>query len=102
VQWKFADKKPSDARIGRKFAPTSSSTRPGGAADPRAISFAGHQKQFENFVRCLRGQDTLLVDGPEARKSVEIILGIYASAWSGKTISLPLKKTPKRQAFSPP
>jgi hypothetical protein len=47
----------------------------------------------------LRGQEPLLVDGPEARKAVEIILGIYASALAGTTVSLPLTKTPQRQAF---
>jgi UDP-N-acetyl-2-amino-2-deoxyglucuronate dehydrogenase len=94
VQWDFADQQSSDARIRRRFAPAPQQAQKGGAADPQAISFEGHRKQFENFVRCLRGKDTLLVDGPEARKAVEIILGIYASARSGKTVTLPLQKTP--------
>ena len=102
VQWEFADPKPTDARIRRHCAPAAERLQPGGAADPRAISFTPHQKQFENVVRCLRGKDRLLVDGPEARKAVEIILGVYASALSGKTVTLPLKRTPKRQAFPRP
>jgi predicted dehydrogenase len=102
VRWEFADKKPADTRIRRRFAPTSLRIQPGWAADPRAISFEGHQKQFENFVRCLQGKDPLLVDGLEARKAVEIILGIYASALSGRTVRLPLERTPERLPFAHP
>ena len=36
-----------------------------------------------------------LVDGEEGRKSVEIILAIYKSAWSGKRVTLPLSADPK-------
>ena len=39
-----------------------------------------------------------LVDGIEGRKSVEIILAIYQSAWTGKAVKLPLAKDPKRPA----
>jgi predicted dehydrogenase len=36
-----------------------------------------------------------LIDGEEGRKSVEIILAIYKSAWTGKRIALPLASDPK-------
>jgi predicted dehydrogenase len=98
MQWEFAESHPTDARIRRRFAPTQSPS--GGAADPRAISSAGHRQQFENFVGSLYGTETLLVDGTEARKAVEIILAIYASAQSGSTVSLPLQTTPRLQDFS--
>ena len=39
-----------------------------------------------------------LVDGIEGRKSVEIILAIYQSAWTGKAVKMPLAKDPKRPA----
>ena len=32
------------------------------------------------------------IDGQEGRRSVEIILGIYRAAQTGKTVTLPLKK----------
>jgi predicted dehydrogenase len=99
MQWEFADQHPSDTRVRRQFAAGPVGTPRGGATDPRAISSAGHRRQFENFVRALRGQEPLLVDGSEARKAVEIILGIYASALAGKTVSLPLTSTPQRHAF---
>jgi predicted dehydrogenase len=99
MQWEFADRHASDARIRRRFAAAPVGAPQGGATDPRAISSEGHRQQFENFVRGLRGQEPLLVDGVEARKAVEIILGIYASALAGKTVRLPLAKTPPRHAF---
>ena len=71
-----------------------------GAADPRAIDFSGHQKNFEEAVRSLKSCKKPLIDGPEARKSIEIILAIYRSALAGgKPVQLPLKRTPARKSF---
>jgi predicted dehydrogenase len=62
----------------------------GGAADPAAISFLGHQRQFEDFVEALETDRDPFVNGVEARKAVEIILAIYQSAREGRQIDLPL------------
>ena len=71
-----------------------------GAADPRAIDFSGHQKNFEDAVRSLKAGKKPLIDGKEARKSIEIILAIYRSALTGgKPVRLPLKRTPVRRSF---
>jgi hypothetical protein len=71
-----------------------------GAADPKAIDFIGHQKCFEDAVRSLKSDKKPFIDGPEARKSIEIILAIYRSALAGgKPVSLPLKRTPVRRSF---
>jgi predicted dehydrogenase len=99
VTWQFENEEPQDAQRRIDFGPPSGDTSKSGASDPRAISFTGHQRQFENFVRCLDGTDKLLVDGAEARKTVEIILGVYQSALTKKNVKLPLKKTPKRGRF---
>jgi hypothetical protein len=41
-----------------------------------------------------------MVDGPEGRKSIEIILAVYRSALSGgRPVRLPLKRTPVRRPF---
>jgi hypothetical protein len=41
-----------------------------------------------------------MVDGPEGRKSVEIVLAIYRSAiQGGRPVHLPLKRTPLRKPF---
>lgn len=99
VQWQFDPESPEDAATRERFKPPPEGAAKSGASDPRAISFTGHQKQFENFVRCLDGKEKLLVDGAEARKAVEIILAVYASSLSGKAAKLPLKKTPNRRKF---
>jgi predicted dehydrogenase len=97
--WDFKKKKPTDKKIMQKFR-----AEPGkagaGAADPRAIDFSGHQKNFEDAVRSLRRGQKPLIDGTKARKSIEIILAIYRSALTGgKPVHLPLKRTPARRSF---
>ena len=97
--WQFETEDPSDSQTRLDCGPPADTAGNGGASDPRAISFTGHQRQFENFVRCLDGTEDLLVNGKEARKAVEIILAIYKSALQKKIVELPLKKSPKLAAF---
>lgn len=97
--FQFDKEEPGDAQARADFGPPAEDKGKGGAGDPRAISHVGHQRQFENFVRCLDGSEKLMVDGSEARKAVEIILAVYQSALTGKTVTLPLKKTPKLGKF---
>ncbi len=99
VAWQFEKEEPEDAGIRAKFAPPTEDKGKSGAADPRAISFVRHQKQFENFARCIGGKETLLVDGAESRKAVELVLAVYQGALTHKPAVLPLKKTPKRGKF---
>jgi predicted dehydrogenase len=86
--WTFQDSRPEDAEILEKYGKASATT--GGAADPKAISSIGHQKQFEDFLRAMQTGGRPMVDGHEGRKSVELILAIYQSSQSGRRISLPL------------
>ena len=51
--------------------------------------------QIQDFVDAIRKDRAPAVDGPEGRKSIEIILAIYQSAISGKKVTLPLKSDPK-------
>lgn len=67
----------------------------GGASNPLSISQLGHQKQIENLIQAIAGREKLLVDGQEARKSVEIVLAIYRSAENGNVVHLPLKTQPQ-------
>lgn len=94
--WEFAEARPEDEEIRRTFSRKAGNT--GGAADPSAISFVPHQKQFEDFVAAIQSGGRPSVDGAEARKSVEIILAIYASAWTGRRVALPLAQDPDRPA----
>jgi len=97
--WEFRKKRSNDKKILATFR-----AKPGaggaGAADPTAIDYVGFQKNFEDVVHALQKGTKPLVDGQEARKSVEIILAIYKSALSGgKPVELPIKRTPVRKRF---
>jgi predicted dehydrogenase len=97
--WDFKKKWPSDKKIRQQFQAQFGEVG-AGAADPKAIDFSGHQKCFEDAVRSLKAGKKPLIDGPEARKSIEIILAIYRSALKGgKPVQLPLKRTPVRRKF---
>ena len=88
VTWTFSRPARGDAALRARFG--ARDTGRGGAADPKAISFVGHQRQFEDFVAALRSGRAPMVDGAEGRKAVELILAIYRSAQSGRTVRLPL------------
>lgn len=89
IRWEFAEERPEDKEIRRKFAPQAAVAR--GAADPRAITHENHRRQLQNLIDTLDGQAELFIDGREGRKAVEIILGIYQSAKIGKPVKLPPK-----------
>ncbi|MFH2115884.1 MAG: Gfo/Idh/MocA family oxidoreductase [Spirochaetota bacterium] len=85
--WNFAEARLDDDVIRRKYANATISG--GGAADPGAIGFHGHQRQFEDFLRVLEsGKGKPLVDGIEARKAVAIIVAIYESARTGRMVKM--------------
>ena len=88
--WSFVEESAEDQEIRRRFS-VSTETE-GGAADPAAIGFHGHQKQFEDLVAAIESGRKPLVDGLEARKAVEIILAIYQSAREEKPVSLPVQE----------
>lgn len=92
--WQFEHELPTDASLRESFSQKSGIT--GGASDPKAISFIGHQRQFEDFLRAVNSGTRPAIDGLEGRKSVEIILAIYESAWTGRKITLPLNCDPVR------
>ncbi len=97
--WDFKKKWPSDKKTRHNFQPELGQAG-AGAADPKAIDFSGHLKNFEDAVRALKAGKKPLIDGAEARKSIEIILAIYRSALKGgKPVQLPLKRTPVRRSF---
>ena len=67
----------------------------GGAADPSAIDHLGHREQLKDFIKAIETGTKPAIDGEEGRKSVELILAIYKSSWTGKVVKLPLKSDPK-------
>ncbi|MBM3216817.1 Gfo/Idh/MocA family oxidoreductase [Candidatus Poribacteria bacterium] len=86
--WQFDDDSPEDETIRREYGGRTQTG--GGASDPAAIGFEAHRKQFAEFLDVLDSGAPLTVDGREARKAVEIILGVYRAAETSSVVSLPL------------
>jgi UDP-N-acetyl-2-amino-2-deoxyglucuronate dehydrogenase len=60
-----------------------------GTSPPNVYGF-GHAGYYRNVLAVIRGQATADTDGRAGRKSLELILGIYESARTGREVSLPL------------
>ena len=69
-----------------------------GASDPTAIGHHGHTMQFRDVLSAIEKRRKPAIDGPEGRRSVEIILGIYKAAETGRAVPLPLKSDPVLKA----
>ena len=96
LAWQFDQAEDADGDLLSRLGQQDGST--GGAADPKAISADGHRAQFANFFEAIDNDSQPLVDGREARRSVELILAIYQSQWTGRRVSLPLERDPERPA----
>ncbi len=96
VKWDFAKAEKRDRMIVE--AMNSRKSTGGGAADPSAIGHHGHARQFQDLLDAVKKNGTASVDGREGRRSVEIILGIYKAAETGKPVYLPLEKDPTLEA----
>ena len=81
VEWEFAEYHDDDREAeALRVAP-----------DPLSVYGSGHRPYYENVLRVLRGEAAPGTDGREGRKSLELILGIYESARTGREIHLPLR-----------
>lgn len=63
------------------------------ATNPPSVYGFGHEGYYRNVLAVLRGEAQPDTDGRAGRKSLELILGIYASAKSGRDVPLPLRTT---------
>ncbi len=80
--WEFAQESPADDHIRAEHGlPTPQAGA--GAADPAAIDFAWHQRNYEDALAALRTGARPSVDGQEARRAVALIEAIYRSAKAG-------------------
>lgn len=84
--WKFVNETPEDERIREEFK--NKNTAGGGASDPKAISFKGHQMQFADFALAVREKRKPFITGESAAVSVSLINAIYKSAKEHKPITL--------------
>lgn len=60
-----------------------------GASDPTAIGYQLHKAQWERFLESVSKDLPIVVDGVSARKSLELIRGIYHSSKDEKLIRFP-------------
>jgi predicted dehydrogenase len=79
--WQFADQTAADAEILKMYQGIEGG---GGVSDPAAIPFEPHARNIRAFITALETGSKFEINGPEARKAVEIILGIYSSSATGK------------------
>jgi len=83
--WQFADERPEDEDIRKKFGKIAGG---GGVADPAAITHENHRRNFKAFLDALESSKDFWISGREARKAVEVILAIYKSAREQKLVRL--------------
>ena len=84
--WQFEEETDEDEQIRKTMAGKTDTG--GGASDPSAISHHGHTMVFEDFIRAINNDTSPLTDGPEGRRSVEVICAIYESARTGQIVKL--------------
>jgi UDP-N-acetyl-2-amino-2-deoxyglucuronate dehydrogenase len=77
--WQFADYDDDDKLV--ESASTS----------PPTVYGLGHEGYYRNVLAVLRGEAEPGTDGREGRKSLELILGIYESAKTGREVPLPIR-----------
>lgn len=80
--WQFSEPEAADEAIIQKYGHIEGG---GGVSDPAAISFENHARNLSSFIRAIETNQPFEIDGTEARKAVELVLKIYASAGIGRS-----------------
>ena len=86
VNWQFQHSHSDDDTIRSRFGGASGTS--GGAADPMAINYSCHTRNFSEFFNAVSAGIKPKLDGHEGRKAVAIIEACYKSASTGKVIKL--------------
>jgi UDP-N-acetyl-2-amino-2-deoxyglucuronate dehydrogenase len=86
VTWRFRTEAVDDDATRSAFGGTSGTS--GGAADPMAINYSCHTRNFEDFLAAVRSGGRPALDGREGRKAVAIIEACYKSARTGRTATV--------------
>ena len=79
--WKFVDPDLADAEVMDRFS-----------VNPPNVYGFGHQAYYEHVVDVLANRAKPLVDGREARVSLELVCALYESMASGQEVHLPLQR----------
>lgn len=85
VRWEVQDADEEEAaRMLRRYG----SAQTGGAADPMAISFENHRRQYADVLAAIDEDRPPSIDGREGLRSVELIEAIYRSVREGRPVRL--------------
>jgi len=80
--WDFREALDSDQKTRNELG-VAAEVAGAGAADPKAIDFAWHQRNFEDVAAAIQQGRSPMVDGREGRRSVALIEAIYRSVKAG-------------------
>ena len=81
--WQFTDQSEEDRNIISRFSRVEGG---GGVSDPGAIPFEPHARNIAAFIESVESGEEFEINGQEARKAVEIIQAIYASARESRIV----------------
>ncbi len=85
VRWDVQDTDEEEAaRMLRRYG----SAATGGAADPMAISFENHRRQYADVLAAIDEGRPPAIDGGEGLRSVELVEAIYRSVREGRPVRL--------------
>jgi len=82
VTWRFRSETADDAATRDRLGAASGTS--GGAADPMAIDYSCHTRNFEEFLAAVRAGRRPPLDGREGRKAVAIVEACYKSSRTGR------------------
>jgi predicted dehydrogenase len=85
VRWEFAEEQPDDEKTRLDFA---KGTMKVGSGDPRGMSWNEHRVQIGDLARALMEGRPPMIPGAEARRAVALVMAIYESARTGRTVRL--------------
>ena len=85
--WRFCQELPEDKEVMSKYS-----------VNPPDVYGYGHKEMYRHIVDCIKSGNKQLIDGLEARKSLELINAIYESIETGREIFLRFR--PKHSRFT--
>ena len=85
-RWEFAEPQPEDEKIRQDFA--GGVTMKVGSGDPSGMSWNEHRVQVGDLARALMEGRPPMIPGAEARRAVALVMAIYESARTGRTVRL--------------
>ena len=87
----------SDLRSGEPgVVSTSAGDANASASSAKVSDTRAHQRIIRDFVQAVETGGTPICDGPDGRRSVELIEAMYASARSGQPVTLSARRQPSR------